>query len=75
LQKLPACQSLKDAVVTKFAPTQLGFGVGHSAEAAEHAARIGLYIVFWRTWPTWAVRGKAMVKIDFKTVFSTLRRD
>ena len=60
-----ACRSLKDVVVAKLAPTQLGFGVPLGAEAAAHAARSFLH----NCGP-----GQALVKIDFTNAFNTLRR-
>lgn len=61
-----ACRSLKDVVVAKLAPSQLGFGVTLGAEAAAHAARCFLANIG---------SGRAMLKIDFRNAFNTLRRD
>jgi hypothetical protein len=61
-----ACRSVKDDVVIKLAPKQLGFGVRFGAEAAAHAARSFLSNL---------ERGQALLKIDFSNAFNTLRRD
>ena len=61
-----ACRLLCDRVVSKLAPTQLGFGVQHGSEAAAHAARTCLQDL---------VPGKAILKIDFSNAFNSLRRD
>ena len=47
-------------------PSQLGFGVPHGLEAAVHAGRAYLSSM---------VAGNAMLKLDFRKAFSTLRRD
>lgn len=61
-----ACRSLRDVVVSKLAPSQLGFGVALGAEAAAHAARSFLLNMD---------SGQALLKIDFSNAFNTLRRD
>jgi hypothetical protein len=61
-----ACRSVKDDVVIKLAPKQLGFGVRFGADTAAHAARSFLSNL---------ERGQALLKIDFSNAFNTLRRD
>jgi len=61
-----ACRYLKDVVVAKLAPSQLGFGVPLGAEAAAHAARVFV---------TNSGPGQALVKIDFSNAFITLQRN
>jgi hypothetical protein len=65
LQKLHV-RTQKDAVVTKLAPTQLGFGVAHDAEAAVHATR---------SFVANMGSGKAIMKSDFKYTLNTMLRD
>ena len=61
-----ACRLLRDRVVAKLAPVQLGFGVQHGSEAAVHAARTYLRDL---------APGTALLKIDFSNAFNSLRRD
>ena len=61
-----ACRIMCDRAVSKLAPTQLGFGVQHGAEAAVHAARTYLQDL---------APGRAILKIDFSNAFNSLRRD
>jgi hypothetical protein len=61
-----ACRTVKDEVVVKLAPAQLGFGIQQGAEAAAHAARSFLGNLS---------DGQALLKIDFTNAFNTLRRD
>jgi len=61
-----ACRIVREAVVAKLAPHQLGFGIQQGAEAAAHAARSLLANMG---------SGEAMLKIDFTNAFNTLSRD
>ena len=61
-----ACRSVRDVVVAKLAPAQLGFGIQLGAEAAVHAARSFLSNLS---------SGQALLKIDFTNAFNSLRRD
>jgi len=55
-----ACCSVRESVVAKLAPSQLGFGVQLGAEAAAHFARSFL---------TNIGKGQALLKIDFSNAF------
>jgi len=57
---------VKNACASLLAPRQLGFGVSGGAEAAVRAARRFLDNM---------QSGKLFIKIDFRNVFNTLRRD
>ena len=57
---------MRESVVVKLAPAQLGFGVHQGAEAAAHAARSFLKDI---------KKGQALLKIDFANAFNTLSRD
>lgn len=61
-----ACRAVRDAVVVKLAPSQLGFGVQQGGEAAAHAARSFLANL---------IDGHALLKIDFTNAFNTLSRE
>ena len=55
-----------DDMADLLSPRQLGYGVRGGAEAAVHAARC-----FLSSMPS----DHAMVKLDFKTAFNSIRRD
>ena len=61
-----AVQLVSDDMTTILAPRQLGFGVKGGAEAAVHAARSYLNHLD---------SDSAMVKLDFRNAFNTVRRD
>jgi hypothetical protein len=61
-----ACRTVREKVVVKLAPAQLGFGIHQGAEAAAYAARSFLSNL---------TDGEALLKIDFTNAFNTLRRD
>ena len=61
-----AVRTLKENVVTKLAPMQLGFGIQQGAEAAVHATPSFLSNL---------TKNQALLKIDFCYAFNTLRRD
>jgi hypothetical protein len=61
-----ACAMVRDEMQLLLSPSQLGFGVPHGIEAAVHAGRAYLSSM---------VAGNAMLKLDFRNAFNTLRRD
>ena len=60
------CKAVVDDMTSLFSPRQLGFGVCGGAEAAVHAARRYLSNM---------PQGRAMVKLDFRNAFNSIRRD
>ena len=61
-----ACLSVVDEMAELLSPRQLGYGVKGGAEAAAHAARKFLHNLS---------DGSAMVKLDFRYAFNSIRRD
>jgi len=61
-----ACRKVREAVVVKLAPFQLGFGIQQGAGAAVRAACSFLSHVD---------RGQALLKVDFTNAFDTVSRD
>ena len=61
-----ACRTVKEEVVVKLAPAQLGFGILQGAEAASHHAV--------RNFLSNLTDGQALLKIDFTNTFNTLHR-
>ena len=61
-----ACRAVRESIVVKLCPSQLGFGIKQGAEAVAHAARSFLANIS---------SGKALLKIDFTNAFNTPSRD
>ena len=61
-----ACLSVVDEMAELLSPRQLGYGVKGGAEVAAHAARKFLQNLS---------DGSAMVKLDFRNAFNSIRRD
>ena len=61
-----ACFHALESILALLSPHQLGFGVPGRADAAIHAARIYLSQI---------PNNKALLKVDFRNVFNSIRRD
>ena len=61
-----ACQNALKTIPPILTPHQVGFGIAGGVEAAVHASRVYL---------THLPNEKAMLKVDFKNAFNSIRRD